>query len=241
MARRSSHASVNYWRRNREVTLGIIGAGKLGMTLAQLARRAGYEVRIASSSDPSKIALSVDVLAPGARAVTTREAAGADIIILALPLSQFRTLPDDALTDKLVIDATNYWWEIDGPRSDTLPDDQSSSEAIQELLSQSRVVKGLNHMGYHNLHDEARAAHVPGRKAIALAGDLSKDIRRVAQLIDRLGFDPLPIGKLAHGIVLEPGYAAFGANLTRAKLAQLLEIEETPAQRAGVYPNQDAE
>lgn len=201
------------------MTLGIIGAGKLGITLAQLARQAGYDVLISGSGTPHKIALSIEVLAPGAQAVTTLEAASADIVILALPLSRFRTLPADTLSGKLVIDATNYWWEIDGPRSDILPDEQSSSEAMQEFLSQSRVIKALNHMGYHDLHDEPRPAGTPDRKAIAIAGDSDDDIAVIANLIDNLGFDSLYIGALAAGVALEPGHLAFGANLTRKQLA----------------------
>lgn len=201
------------------MTLGIIGAGKLGMTLARLARKAEYDVFISGSGIPHKIALSVDVLAPGAHAVTTGKAASADIVILALPLSRFRTLPVDILSGKLVIDATNYWWEIDGPRSDILPNEQSSSEAIQEFLSHSRVVKALNHMGYHDLHDEPSPAGTPDRKAIAIAGDNDDDIAVIASLIDNLGFDSLHIGALAAGVALEPGHLAFGANLTRNQLA----------------------
>lgn len=203
-------------------TVGIIGAGKLGITLAQLARAAGYQVRIAGSGAPDKIALSVDVLAPGAQAATSREAAGADIVILALPLGKFRQLPVDELAGKLVIDATNYWWEVDGPRGEIVPDKQSSSQAIQALLPQSRVVKALNHMGYHDLHDEARPSGQPGRKAIAIAGDAQADVETVAYFVDTLGFDPLHIGNLAAGVMLEPGHPAFGADLARVELEKVV-------------------
>lgn len=202
-------------------TVGIIGAGKLGITLAQLATDAGYEVLISGSGDPARIALSVETLAPGAQAVTSQEATRADIAILALPLGKFRQLPVDALAGKLVIDATNHWWEIDGPREDILPSEQSSSHAIQEFLPTSRVVKALNHMGYHHLHDEAAPHGAPERKAIAIAGDDADDVAAVAHFIDTLGFDPLSIGDLAHGHVLEPGQPAFGANLVRDELAKL--------------------
>lgn len=206
------------------MTLGIIGAGKLGMTLAGLARKASYEVIISGSGNPSKIALSVEVLAPGAHAVTTKEATRADIVILALPLSRFRTLPVDALADTLIIDATNYWWEIDGPRDETLPDEQSSSEAIQEFLPKSHVVKALNHMGYHDLHDGAKPAGAHDRKAIAIASNDNDIAATVMQLIDNLGFDSIHIGTLAAGRVLEPGYPAFGANLTRQQLATQMKL-----------------
>lgn len=205
---------------DKKPILGIIGAGKLGITLALLATKAGYPVRIAGSGDPEKIRLTAEVVAPGAIALTASEVASqSDIIILALPLSRYKTLPRAALGGKLVIDAMNYWWEIDGPRDDFLSPNISSSEAVQEFLADSRVVKAFNHMGYHDLHDEAGR---PDRKAIALAGDIDEDIERVAELITNLGFDPFLIGTLSAGRTLEPGNPAFGANLMKRQLVQIL-------------------
>ncbi|MBH2007862.1 NAD(P)-binding domain-containing protein [Candidatus Saccharibacteria bacterium] len=204
-------------------TIGILGAGKLGITLAQLARKAGYKVYVAGSGDPEKIALSVQVLAPGAHAVRSKDAARiSDIVVLAMPLGKYRKIPVDTLEGKLVVDAMNHWWEVDGPRDDLLSSDMSSSEAMQEFLPNSRVVKALNHMGYHDLHDEARPATMPGRKAIAVAGDVQADIDTVSQIINALGFDPLYIGVLSTGRALEPGHPAFGADENKTALLQLV-------------------
>lgn len=200
-----------------------MGAGKLGITLGQLATKAGYAVYIAGSGDAQKIALSVEVLVPGAHAVTSLEVAErADIIILALPLSKFKTLPKDSLKGKLVIDAMNHWWEVDGPREDFIPLSQSSSEAVQQYLAGSRVVKALNHMGYHHLHYETKPQGAPGRKAIAVAGDSKSDVKVVEQFVNDIGFDPLYIGKLAEGRLLEAGTSAFGANLTSPELKSIV-------------------
>ncbi len=204
-------------------TVGILGAGKVGIVLAQLALKAGYTVYIAGSADPQKIALTVKVLAPGAHAVSKEEAAlRADIIILAIPLSKYATLPKKELEGKLVIDTMNHWGEVDGPREDTVPETTTSSEFIQEYLRDATVVKALSHMGYHELHDMHRPKGADGRKAIAIAGNDDTAVKKVATFIDSLGFDPLPIGGLKEGVILEPGHKGFGTNFTKPELTQLL-------------------
>jgi predicted dinucleotide-binding enzyme len=204
-------------------TIGILGAGKVGTVLSRLLLAAGHAVMISGSGPAAKIALTIEVLAPGAVAATTEEVAReTDIVILALPLGKYRTIPREPLAGKLVIDSMNYWWEVDGIRDDLSDPRTSTSEIVQAYLPESRVIKAFSHMGYHDLDEGARRPGSPERKAIGIAGDDDTDLATVASLVDAVGFDPVIAGTLRDSICLEPGSEVFGANLPAGELREAL-------------------
>lgn len=191
------------------------------MVLARLASSAGYRVRIAGSGDPSRI--GVDAIAASVSAAWAVDVAReSDAVILAIPLGRYRELPVAQLQGRLVIDAMNHWWELDGLRPDLADLRTSTSETVQRFLGSARVVKAFNHMSARDLEEEARTPGAPGRKAIAIAGDDPADVETVAGIVDDLGFDPVVAGRLAAGAMLEPGTDVFGAAASAEHLRELL-------------------
>lgn len=203
-------------------TVGIIGAGKVGTVLARLAVAGGYHTLIAGSSDPAAIKLIVDVMAPGAIATSATQAArDSDIVILAVPLGRYRSLPAADLAGKVVIDAMNYWPPVDGIIAE-FEDGVASSLVVAEALPGARLVRAFSHLGYHQLDEDARPAGAPDRHAIAIAGDDTSAVRVVAELVDRLGFDPVIAGGLGASALFGPGTDLFGTSTDRATVVRLL-------------------
>ena len=148
--------------------LGIIGAGKVGTTLGRLALAAGWEVRIAASGRQPLQDLIVETMLPGARLLPEAAVvADSDVIVLAVPLSKVRELDLDALSDKVVVDAMNHWYPVDG-NLDGLTEGGSSSDWVAALNPRMRLVKSLNHLGYHDMETDARPVGHAERRGVAV-------------------------------------------------------------------------
>jgi predicted dinucleotide-binding enzyme len=205
------------------MVLGILGAGRAGTAIARLALKAGDDVLIANSRGPQSMSLMVEVLMPGAAAATAEEAAAkADIVHLALPLSQYRSVPARQLTGKIVTDGMNYWAIGKGSIAEMESSRDASSLMIQDFLRGSRVVKTLNHIGYHEMEEGGVPAGTSGRLALGMAGDDTDAKTTVAGLIDHMGFDSLDIGPLSEGWRLGPGSPIFGGRFTLEELRETL-------------------
>lgn len=212
-----------------ELRLGIVGAGKLGTTLARAAIEAGYDVAISGSGPADDIFLTVDILAPGARAVTTEEVVGhADIVVLAVPAHRFRELPGDLFAGKILIDAMNYWEPVDGIDKELAAAPQGTSIVVQDHFPTARVVKTLNQLGYHDLEETRRPRDAPDRIGIGAAGDDRLAVRTVMRLIDRLGFDPVDAGPLENGLSLQPDGSPYATTYTAVQLSDLISQTQRP-------------
>jgi predicted dinucleotide-binding enzyme len=206
-----------------DLRLGIVGAGKFGTTLARGAIAAGYDVAISGSGPADEIALTVDVLAPGATSATTEEVVRhADVIVLAVPTHRFRELPPDLFAGKILIDAMNYWQPVDGDDQELAAAADGTSKIVQDRFRSARVVKSLNQLGYHQLEENQRPKGAPDRIAVGAAGNDRLAVRQVMRLLDRLGFDPVDAGPLKNGLALEPDGSPIAVTYSADQLAKLV-------------------
>ncbi|PRB17177.1 NADP oxidoreductase [Microbacterium sp. MYb62] len=200
--------------------IGILGAGRVGTAIARSAIAAGYDVAIAASGPAADIELLVDVIAPGAQAMSAEDAAAhGEIVVVAVPLHKFRSIPSTLLDGKVVVDTMNHWEPTDGRLADFDAAPHGSSTIVQGHFTGAQVVKTLNHIGYHFLEVDARPDGDPARRALGIAGDDDAAVRAVAEMIDRLGFDPVVTGALRTGTAFQPGTPIFGGHHAAADLA----------------------
>lgn len=203
-------------------SIGILGAGRVGTVLAPLALLAGYSVRVATSRPPAGNEFMLQIVAPGAIAASLEDTvASSDLVILALPLSKYRSLSPELLGGKIVVDAMNYWSPTDGTLAE-FEGEETSSEVIQRYLSGARLVRSFNHLGYHEIEEAARPSGHPDRRAMAVASNDMAARRVVAKFIDRIGFDPVEAGGLAAARKFDAGTPIFGAALTHAEMTARL-------------------
>ena len=199
--------------------VAVLGAGHVGSVVARLAVNAGYPVDIAASGDPERIALITELVIPGARPRWAADAVrGAGLVVLAIPLHRFCDLDPGLLHGKVVVDAMNYWPASDGMLEQF--ERGGSSEIVARRLAGATLVKALNHIGYHDLEDWARPKGAADRMAAGVAGDHPAAVTAVADLIDRIGYDPVRLGSLRAGRLLQPGTAVFGTVLASGELEQ---------------------
>jgi predicted dinucleotide-binding enzyme len=204
----------------------VLGAGHVGPVIARMALAGGFQVSIAASGNPEKIALMTSILVPGAEPRWAADAvANADIVVLSIPLHRFPDLDPGLVAGKLVVDAMNYWPPVNG-RQEMFEDRRySSSEIVQRRLARSTVVKTLNHIGYHEMEEDRRPAGSPDRRALGVAGDDRNAVEAVAGVIERIGYDAVRLDTLSAGRLLEPGGPIFGVPLHRTEFEAALRAK----------------
>jgi predicted dinucleotide-binding enzyme len=205
--------------------VGLIGAGRIGGTVAQLAVEHGHDVVVSNSRGPQTLGDLVARLGGHATAGTVRPAAGAgDIVVVTIPLKNYQQVPAAELAGKTVIDTNNYYPQRDGQIPELDDETTTNAELLQAHLPTSKVVKGFNHIYAADLTTDGTPPGTPNRRALAIAGDDAEAKTAVAELLDRFGFDTVDAGPLAEGWRVQrdtPAYVAGRQNAQelRANLA----------------------
>jgi predicted dinucleotide-binding enzyme len=206
--------------------IGIIGAGAIGGTLAQLLVNVGHQVVLANSRGPESLAETVAALGSAASAGTLEDAARAgEIVFLAIPFNRYRQLPVEPFEGQIVVDAGNYDVGRDGHVAALDSGETTSGELLAAHLSGAKVVKAFNTIWYRRLRDEGR----PGRRAadrlaIPVAGDDSLAKATIVALIDQLGFAAVDTGSLAESRRQEYGTPVFNNPVGPEEAQSLLRL-----------------
>jgi 8-hydroxy-5-deazaflavin:NADPH oxidoreductase len=192
-------------------TIGFIGSGHIGSTLARLAVAVGYQVVVSNSRGPETLADLVTELGPNARTATAAEAAKAgDLVVVSVPLRAYLDIPVEPLAGKTVIDTCNYYPERDGHIAELDTAATTSSELVQKHLPAAHVVKLFNNIFFQTLSTLPRPAGAPDRTALPIAGDDANAKAEATTFLDAIGYDALDAGPLAEGWHWQPGTPAYG-------------------------------
>ena len=181
----------------------IIGSGAIGSALAGHFASRSIEVLLTNNRGPASLEDLVRKLGPKVRAATVRDAAKADIVILAVPWAAHA----DAVAGlepwdgRIVIDAMNA--ASIGPEG-LRPFDlggRPSSQVVADRLPGARVVKAFNTLAAAVLASDPQSNG--GRRMLFLSGEDVPAKQEVAKLIDRLGFVPIDLGDFETGSRLQ--------------------------------------
>jgi 8-hydroxy-5-deazaflavin:NADPH oxidoreductase len=179
--------------------IGIIGAGRIGGTVARLLVHAGHDVALSNSRGPDSLRELVAKLGSRAHAATVEDAAAfGEVIFLATPWRSPEALPPPArVAGKVVVDAMNPY-SAEGQVLELGA--TTSSEETARRLPGARLVKAFNTIYFEHLATRGRPdLPLEERHAIFLAGDDPAAKRLVATLVEQIGFAPVDTGSLREG------------------------------------------
>jgi 8-hydroxy-5-deazaflavin:NADPH oxidoreductase len=187
-------------------TVGLIGSGRIGGTVARLAITAGHQVLLSNSRGPDTLADLAAELGPLARATTGQEAAeGGELVVVTIPLRAVPSVAPGPPAGKVVIDTCNYYPQRDGHFPELDSGALTSSELIQRHLPSSAVVKAFNNIYYRHLESLARPAGAADRSYLPIAGDDPAAKAAVTAFLDSIGYGAVDAGPLAEGWRQQPG------------------------------------
>jgi predicted dinucleotide-binding enzyme len=195
------------------MSIGIIGAGALGSNVARLLAKSGISATIANSRGPESLRGLVKELGPSIKAGTAKEAASADIVLVAVRWVDLEKALGDlpAWNGRIVIDGTNPVAFLD-PDSAEAKDPSNplaaygikaidlggkhSSEVFRGFVPGARVIKAFNHLDASVLPDPALSG---GLRTLFYSGDDAGAKAEVRKIIEQTGYFLVDLGALDVG------------------------------------------
>jgi NADPH-dependent F420 reductase len=182
--------------------IAIIGSGNIGEGLARAWRKKKHDVAF-GARDPKGQEVTALAQEIGASVATVKDAAaGADVVVLAMPYAAVDDVLVQAKLDgKIVVDATNAVQRGPDGMSLKLEHGTSASEELQKRIPGAKVVKSFNAQGAENL-----AAPVYDGTAASnfYCGDDAAAKKVVHGLVEDVGFHAVDAGPLKSARLLEP-------------------------------------
>lgn len=208
----------------RPLKIGIVGAGRIGGTLATLWAKAGHEVLV-SSRHPDQLQDLVKSIGPKARAGTPKEAAAfGDVVLVSVPYGALPQVGRDLakeLSGKVVLDTGNPYPERDGEMA-VEARKKGTGVASAELLPGVKLVRAFNAINWKSLKSESRRAGKP--IAIPIAADDAEALRVASRLVKDAGFEPVVVGPLAKARMFDVGTPVYTQLLTADELKARLGL-----------------
>jgi predicted dinucleotide-binding enzyme len=203
--------------------IGVIGAGRIGGNCARQAVRAGHEVMLSFSRDPSRLQEFAAELGDRASAGTVTGAVRfGDVVILSVPWGVIPEALDQAgdLAGKIVIDTTNQFGA--GPKP--APGETAASFNAQRMPG-ARYVKSFNTLT-SRFQEQAADRNGAERVVQWICGDDAEAKQLVGALIEEMGYVPVDVGGTATCAVIEaprrPG-AVYGEEYREADAGAVVE------------------
>jgi predicted dinucleotide-binding enzyme len=193
-------------------TIGFIGSGMIGGTVARLSLAAGHRVVMSNSRGPETLQDLLAELGPLATAATCAQAGEAgDLVVVSIPVKAIGDVPAKPLAGKPVLDTGNYYPQRDGQIEVLDNGALTSSGLLQRYLPDAHAVKVFNNIYYKHLESLTRPSGAPDRTALPIAGDDAAAKAAVTAYLDSIGYDAVDGGTLADSWHQEPGSPVYGA------------------------------
>ena len=179
------------------MTYSIIGTGQVGQALASFFAKADIEVGFANTRGADAVESQAKKLGGKVVAKSVDDALEADVIFFAVQFLNFKDVgtakPD--WTGKIVVDVTNAAF-LPQDVQDRELQGRLSSEVNAERVPGAKLVKAFNQLPMGVL---TSAVPDGGKRVVFISSDHSDASSTVADLVSRLGFAPIEVGRIGEG------------------------------------------